>query len=831
MSSRFGLLKALLLVAILVGSFVIFSQDAQAVSRLPYNSFETEALDLCKNTGSTTLSSRGALWFSNGANYYDDEVVAVGDASYVDISLRGSMVRCAKGGSRVIVSDNVYATQIEVIGSQAWRFSNFDQSTANCEGRAGYAPCMYRGSFSYKVIPAGTSDWTTTGNAMSVTMNISGLAMDASRGFSDEITVSLMRCPGTVDGWPIKTPGESRCYDTEQTIKIRRVPPPSFWTIRGESYVKKNTIDNSARRQGVNAETATPGNTIYWDHDLRNNSRFSMDRDVTVNIDHATVGIGVNPTGDTHPGYGPDGWTGRGGPDQLFYVRNNLRIYNQSGRIVTQDDVGNKICQRVAWNNKSHNEAWWGWSNWSCVNVPYNYLLTPTISLTADAVSDGTSVISGISAGINNSGPTKSNPSNYSVVRFVVKGDETTNITGGSGVIVPASGATPSGVVDGWQCEVVRQIGVRSGAPINYSDCLGGGLPSSSSSVVIGTGGRNIVVGDNDISGLDLTVGDRLCYTMMVSAYDQSVGRNVFRYATPVCLRVAKKPKVQFWGGDVRTDELVRTSLSRRESTYFGSWAEYAIFAGETSSVATSSSGAGLSSSNHGRSIGGGATTYNSLTFGNSPEFGGYGAARSTIPAAFLGSGSNITSSSIDAGSLSTGLHTRGGNLTIGSSTIGPGKRVYIRATGTVIIDGNLLFDSGAHSDLSSLPQLVILAQNIVINADVTEVNAWLIAMEGGYPNPASQGGYISTCGTVANPSSYTSGLTNTVCDKPLVINGPVLANHLYLRRTFGAEKEHPGIPAEVLNLRPDTYLSFYDAFRNSGSIKTMYLRDKPPRF
>ena len=68
----------------------------------------------------------------------------------------------------------------------------------------------------------------------------------------------------------------------------------------------------------------------------------------------------------------------------------------------------------------------------------------------------------------------------------------------------------------------------------------------------------------------------------------------------------------------------------------------------------------------------------------------------------------------------------------------------------------------------------VIIAKNIVIKAGVTNVDAWLIA------NNEATTGTIYTCDQVGNSSG--------VCDGKLLVNGPVVTDHLYLYRTAGSD-------------------------------------------
>lgn len=268
-------------------------------------------------------------------------------------------------------------------------------------------------------------------------------------------------------------------------------------------------------------------------------------------------------------------------------------------------------------------------------------------------------------------------------------------------------------------------------------------------------------------------------------------------------------------------------TMDRTYQSTYGSWGEYGIAAKDK---AITSSGAGLSSGYAGRD-GVSSAGYNKLTFANTPTFGNF-TKNSLVLGGFTtpsvrGNRGRI-SGSVDVNSLSTGEYMAG-NVTLSGTTLGTGKSVVIRSSGTVKISGNLLYE--ATSDTTRLPQLIIYAENIIIEPDVSEVNAWLITRDKGY---------VSTCGSIVNMTSWLSGLSSSQCDKQLRVNGPIMAGSLFLRRTYGGrhssparndDNMHPGTPAEVLNLRADAYIWAYNNYRGSGAIRTMNVKELPPRY
>jgi hypothetical protein len=305
---------------------------------------------------------------------------------------------------------------------------------------------------------------------------------------------------------------------------------------------------------------------------------------------------------------------------------------------------------------------------------------------------------------------------------------------------------------------------------------------------------------------------------------------------------VGKKPKIQVWGGDLSVGKSfsgsavtsnVQTSNSVKSGNTFGSWIEYGIFAtGLVSGVASGSAYAGPGLA--------GATTCQAsmLSFTNAADdngctdttsIGNYATTRSIpdVASSFTGSGSVlpgvVVPNNLTAGGVFIG--TSAGNLTINTSTLNPGKSVILKVNGTVTIAGDQKYNPGPYTSVSQLPQLVIMADKIIINSAVTNVDAWLIANG---PN-----GIIETCDT-GSPTyslSVALSLTSNKCQIPLTINGPVMAKQLWLRRTAGSGTgAASGDPAEVFNLRPDAYMWAQAQATSGGRIQTVYTTELPPR-
>ena len=195
---------------------------------------------------------------------------------------------------------------------------------------------------------------------------------------------------------------------------------------------------------------------------------------------------------------------------------------------------------------------------------------------------------------------------------------------------------------------------------------------------------------------------------------------------------------------------------------------------------------------------------------------------------------------------------------------------LVIFTSGTLVIDRNICYGNSCGSDATKLisyadgtktkeaaklPQILIFAKNIQIAENVTRIDAWLISE-----------GTVNTCTghTIGDlVARDVSGLNYTAgnCGLTLVVNGPVYAKHLDLLRTAGAYADYGSgwfvdtplntpfgtstntknktdadklgrvSPAEIFNLRADTYIwAFNQAQRYNEAVVT-YTRELAPRY
>ncbi len=114
-------------------------------------------------------------------------------------------------------------------------------------------------------------------------------------------------------------------------------------------------------------------------------------------------------------------------------------------------------------------------------------------------------------------------------------------------------------------------------------------------------------------------------------------------------------------------------------------------------------------------------------------------------------------------------------------------------------------------------PHIIILdkpGSELTIN--VNKVDSWLIV-----------NGTIKTCD--GQPTS------DSCKNNQLIVNGPVIAKDIELKRGFGAGynslEDELSWPAEVFNSRPIDYIWGYNTSADSGQIHTVYSRDVAPRY
>lgn len=158
---------------------------------------------------------------------------------------------------------------------------------------------------------------------------------------------------------------------------------------------------------------------------------------------------------------------------------------------------------------------------------------------------------------------------------------------------------------------------------------------------------------------------------------------------------------------------------------------------------------------------------------------------------------------------------------------------VYV-VKGKATISGNIVdtkTNKGANSgNPRNIQQMVIIADEIEIKNNVTQIDAWLMTS-----------GVLST----SDHALTDAGVKKAGADESkLVINGPVYAEHIRLRRKYGSGiksdknpnnlasgKNQLSEPAERFIDNTDTYIWGYYNSLERGQYQTVYMREVAPRY
>jgi len=381
--------------------------------------------------------------------------------------------------------------------------------------------------------------------------------------------------------------------------------------------------------------------------------------------------------------------------------------------------------------------------------------------------------------------------------------------------------------------------------------------------------------------------GYKVCYALSLSPYQPYLPGNdtspYWRHSKVVCVTGSNErtPNLQVRGGDVRvgrefigdvspidptkpkpgiytsTTSLLVNGTDGMTTVTFGSWVEYGALApGPIVSFASASGFASASPVAPAQNAC--QKELNRLTFANdsSASCGNLKDSIGTIPDVVASLTSRTAISSTISGTLhidkdKPGLYQNpeGTSLTIDAGTVTGGNNhsyiVYL-PKGTVTITGNVTidgYDTQPYTSIKDIPQLVIIAKNIKIDKSVNRIDAWLIATATKDPQGKDTDGVINTCASFSVPG----------CSQPLTINGPIMARELQPWRTTTymgdcttsqadlnadtgcaanvvTHANVAGMSAEIINL-PASTLLWALAQASPAQARTTYTVEVPPRY
>jgi len=589
----------------------------------------------------------------------------------------------------------------------------------------------------------------------------------------------------------------------------------THWSLSGGSEVRVNTGAYSK-----SSLTAAPGDTVTWRHTVKNGGPQEMDRAANWMVHGFSGIVSSSPSPINYKG------SGSGASGSTFVNR------TYTSRAITQADVGGPaLCQNIswaptAWDNKAETFA-----PSVCVNVPFAYTLVPTITnLTDNKMVESLAGTIPVQGTVTNTGSTKSaNNIVWRLTETIYKGVTPLHTGGGIHVDDPCAYFRGSYTTAQAPCSVLQSgteaTGYAKGASKNYA---------ASGTVA------------------DYPVGTRICYALSVKRNSSTSGD--WRHSKLYCLVIGKYPKVQVLGGDLivgrgyntsgtKISASIVTGISKKDATYYGSWAEYALIpSGTITGMASAGGYAGGAASNN---LCNATTTapLSQLSFTNAStatppkcDLANLGKYALTSPSPLSAIATRFAASAtapsvtgnVDVKNLTAGTIYKGtGTINLSATgAIPAGKWVVINApTATVRITSNIQYATGALTSLTAIPQLVIIASNITVASNVSNIDAWLLASGTG------ANGKVVTCDDASVTQTTGAGLTSAKCNTPLTVNGPVMANHLYLYRTNGADKGTETVPAEVFNLRPDAYMWASSFTGLNTKARTVMTTELPPRF
>jgi len=436
---------------------------------------------------------------------------------------------------------------------------------------------------------------------------------------------------------------------------------------------------------------------------------------------------------------------------------------------------------------------------WFCYDYqpPQDYFLYPSVTTNRTVGETDQPVV--VSPYVNNTGHAASSNSQWQLSQFVVA----------PGRSYPGGGNSPAAPAQYYGNGLTRLDG-------------GGGASFPVGNYLIGNSVRNLP---------DFPVGTRICYALSVQPRAFDDGQ--WAHSPPTCVLIAKKPVVQILGGDLRVGAAftgstapaasnIQTSIAIKAGKSYGSWGEYGLIAsGAITGAASGSAYSGGLACVSGCAV-------NTMSFANESSPAGKYVVSTHIPD--IASSFGVNASTPQYAGLGDAafkrVETSNTDITISGGTIQKNQWLVINApTKTVTITGDINYADAPLQSIGDIPQLVIIANQINIDGGVKNVDAWLVA--------SGVTGTINTCSSWNGAGvAVTAQLTSGICNNALVVNGPVMAKKLYLRRTAGADTiAQAGVPAETINLRPDAYLwSIYQASQ-SARLETTYTADLPPRF
>ncbi len=493
--------------------------------------------------------------------------------------------------------------------------------------------------------------------------------------------------------------------------------------------------------------------------------------------------------------------------------------------------------------------------------VPYNFRTAISISSNSETIGAGENGVADILVDVlTKTNSETTNGSSDEAYATIVRGANIKMI-----VYVPGSGTTKDGVLNygtGGSSICERY---SSASLCNETTVVG--------NVSLNSGGSLSGKTDDGVKSVpfnvpDLDAGAEVCVAAAVypsnSGSDTNLdkrGNDQWNVSDSKCFTIFKKPSVQVWGAGIFSNGDVKLPISEKNNIngyaeyninskgkfyIFSSWTELETIALGTVTGLSSGASTGFAHIGNANLW----PSYNSDNASNTELLAAYGPGgsyetgvnyclRSVLTFANescsrnkagnignISEGSNLENSkrslierfrnSEDSGDI---IYENMVNYTIPENiVVDKGMTRVIDAEGTdVTIDHNIDYlNSQVYGKMEEIPKLIIYANKIKINCNVTRIDAVLIAEN-----------EIDTCYNSDN-------INNKINSNQLVINGSVITDTLSAKRTYGAAKgANSIIPAEIINYDTTLYLwgNNQASASSKGRLMPAYLRDVAPRY
>ena len=640
----------------------------------------------------------------------------------------------------------------------------------------------------------------------------------------DYIHFSIWQCwafSGSNYGWGNDRRGPpGNCYDHEITIRVKA---PVKFNVEGDT--KAAVLDSNQRISSddsrfnsngrYNPQTAKVGQWVSFRHkvigkDFNKNSVNGSGYYRTIRND----GSGEYLVNNNHNfRWNKDSWNSRPTIINQGNIWDTINAVGTDREIfmVTRDMAGKTICSKMSYGvsagdidnvnryNKTTNEA--------CVYVPYDFEITPCVKI--DKIR-------------NCSGGDLDIPTNGKVPNDPNDGEE---------ILIPGGGTATSSIKykittwrvpsdkEGFATQNNKRDNKNSDtcSPTNfyYQDYQG---IEKCRVVKEGTGkfNRDTRVADF-IPSIEegAEAGTRYCAALSISPYKMNSNQNQaeqakqerenleWRHSAPICIKLVKKPKVQFWGNGVYSRSGVRTSLSPTEHGVLGSWVEYEALSGmKIKDFRTESS-----------------QSTQKLAIEDYSSKGSFGQGKASIDSLISNISSKFPKKNFENVNTKVEVYNDS-HKQLGA--IWADKQTKVIYGKNIRISSDIVNADRAVNSDSDFRQIIIIADgDITIDQGVKRVDAWLIAR-----------GVINTC--AVNGAQNVNDVNMKNCDNQLHIRGGTVSKNLRLWRTAGSDgttKDTLTSPAEIFNQSADTYLWAQAQSGSEGKIVTTYTKELPVRY